>query len=114
MQGAGTIPMEARMKIHDERDRYLTRDKVLKLLSDDEIARVSTAESGAHLDPGAEYLELEALERGVQRAVGSDMPMGGVLPRKSVHEETWGRILRELARAQVALPHSGGRTDSSS
>lgn len=53
---------------HDDRDRYLTRERVLNLLSDDEIARVSTAESGPRLEYGEECLDLEALERGVQRA----------------------------------------------
>jgi hypothetical protein len=100
------------MKTQDERTRYVTRDSVLKLLSDDEVARVSTAESSAQLEPGAEYLDLEALDGGVRRALGSDTPMGRILPRKAVQEETWGRILRELARDEVAIPHSGGRTDS--
>ena len=31
---------------------YLTRDGVMKLLSDDEAASVSNAESAAHLDEG--------------------------------------------------------------
>lgn len=85
------------MTTHDERTRYLIRDKVLKRLSDEEIARVSTAESAARLEPGAEYFDLEALERGVQRALGSGTPMGRILPRQAVQEGTWTRILRELA-----------------
>jgi hypothetical protein len=97
----------------EERIRYLTRDRILKLLSDDEIAAVSTAESATGLEPGAEYLDLEAIERGVRRAFGRDAPMGSVLPRKAVQEETWSKILRELAGASIAVPHSGGRTDSS-
>jgi hypothetical protein len=94
-------PLEATMTKQDERTRYLIRDKLLKLLSDDEIARVSTAESADRLEPGAEYLDLEALDQGVRRALGSDTPMGRILPRKAVQEETWGRILSELDRAEV-------------
>lgn len=101
------------MKEHDDRNRYLTRDRVLNLISDDEIARVSTAESGPRLENGEEYLDLEALERGVQRAFSPDTPMDRVLPRKAVGEQTWGKILRELAGAQVSAPPSGGRTDDS-
>jgi hypothetical protein len=72
----------------DERKRFLTRDRVLKLLSDDEIARVRTAESAPRLDDGEEYLDLEALAQGVCRAPRADTLMGRVLPRKAVQEET--------------------------
>lgn len=96
----------------DERSRYLTRDRVLKLLSDEEVARVSTAESAARLEQGEEYLDLEALESGVHRAF-ENTPMGRILPKKAVREETWAKILRELAGGKIAAPHSGGRTDSS-
>jgi hypothetical protein len=101
------------MKSNDERNRYLTRERVLNLVSDDEIARVSMAESAPRLDNGEQYLDLDALEQGVQRAFGSNTPMGRVLPRKAVGESTWCKILRELAGARVAPPPSGGRTDSS-
>jgi hypothetical protein len=37
-------------------------------LSNDEIAKASTAESASVLTEGAEYLDLEHLNRGVQRA----------------------------------------------
>lgn len=96
----------------DERTRYLTRDRVLKLLSDDEVASVSTAESAAQLEPGEEYLDLEALDGGVHRDFGPNTSMGNILPKKAVREETWARILRELAGAEIATPHSGGRTNS--
>jgi hypothetical protein len=95
----------------DELNRYLTRDKVLKLLSDDEIARVSTAESAPRLGDGDEYLDLEALDQGVRRAPRADTLMGRVLPRKAVQEETWSKILRELAGAAIASPPSGGEVN---
>ena len=81
----------------DARTEYVTRDSVLKLLSDDEVGKVSTAETAVHLTAGDEYLDLEQLERGVQRAGEKATPMGRVLPRKSVHAGTWSKILTLLA-----------------
>jgi hypothetical protein len=76
-----------------EKNDYVTRESVLKLLSHDEVAKVSTAEAADHLSAGDEYLDLEHLEHGVQRAGGTPTPMGHVLPRKAVHENTWTKIL---------------------
>jgi hypothetical protein len=56
---------------NDKRPEYLSRDSMMKLLSDDEVARVSTAETAAHFSDGDEYLDLEQFDRGVQRAPGS-------------------------------------------
>jgi hypothetical protein len=72
---------------------YLTRDGVLKLLSDDEAASVSNAESAEELAEGDEYLDLEHLDEGVRKADGLIVIMGRVLPRKAVHEITWSKIL---------------------
>ncbi len=81
-----------------ERRGQLTRDSVLKLLSDEENARVSTSEAAPRLTEGAEYLDLEHLDPGVQRAKASTAKaaMGHVLPRSAVSEETWGKILVQL------------------
>lgn len=80
-----------------ERTRYVTRDRILEMLSEDEIANVRAAESTARLGDGDEYLDLEALEQGVRRSPRTDTLMGRVLPRKAVQDETWNKILRELA-----------------
>jgi hypothetical protein len=84
----------------DERTEYVTRDSILKLLSDDEVAKVSTAETRALLD-GDEYLDLEQLDRGVQRAGGAVTPMGRVLPKNAVHASTWSKILTLLAAPRL-------------
>jgi hypothetical protein len=81
---------------NDKQSEYVSRNNILKLLSDDEVARVSTAETVAHLSDGDEYLDLEQLDRGVQRAPGRVTPMGRVLPRKAVQEDTWRKILTRL------------------
>jgi hypothetical protein len=82
----------------------LTRDSVLTLLSDDEVARVSTAESELRLWDGDEYVDLGRLNLGVLRAVGMTTLMGRVLPRKSVRETTWTKILALLAPAGTPSP----------
>lgn len=80
-----------------KRTDYLTRDSILKLLSDDEVASVSTAETAVNLSEGDEYLDLEQLDRGVQQANGAAPAMGRVLPKKAVHENTWSKLLTKLA-----------------
>ena len=81
----------------NRRTEYLARESILKFLSDDEVASVSTAETAARLVEGEEYLDLEKLDAGVQQALEKNVPMGRVLPRKAVPETTWRRILTQLA-----------------
>jgi hypothetical protein len=80
----------------DHRAQYVSRDSVLKLLSDEEVARVSTAETATRLVDGEEYLDLERLDLGIRRALGAHTPMGRVLPKKAVLETTWTKILAQL------------------
>jgi len=82
----------------DTRTETITRESVLKLLSDAEVASVSTAETADRLLDGEEYLDLQQLGRGVQRAVGANANMGRVLPRKAIHEATWSRVLTIVER----------------
>ncbi len=82
----------------DKRKEYVTRDTILRLLSDEEIARVSTAETATTLADGEEFIDLGAPEHGVRRA-GSAMvsPMGQVLPRKALLPHTWDQVVGLLA-----------------
>ena len=80
----------------DAQAENVTRESVLKLLSDAEVASVSTAEAAARLLEGEEYLDLELLDRGVQQATKSAAVMGHVLPRRAVHKDTWSKILKLL------------------
>ena len=76
----------------------VARDTILKLLSDEETARVSTAEAASGLSEGQEYLDLERLELGVLRAkASSKVEMGHIIPRSGVRDETWSKILSLLA-----------------
>jgi hypothetical protein len=76
----------------------LTRARVLELLEAGEFggANAVAAATDARLAKGDEYIDLEDLQAGVQRASGSPSPLRHVLPRKTIHEDTWRRILRQL------------------
>jgi hypothetical protein len=86
------------------RRQYLARAGLLELLSDEEVASVSTAETADHLTDGDEYVDLKHLEHGVQRAQARATmpPMGRVLPRKAVLETTWAKIVAQLAALERA------------
>ena len=91
----------------DKRRAYVTRDRIMKLLTDGEVGSVTTAETKANLLDGDEYLDLEQLDHGVQQATATKTPMGRVLPRKAVHEKTWIKILAQLMASGSALAHPG-------
>jgi hypothetical protein len=79
---------------NEKKAAYVKREKILELLSDEEVARVSDAETAVRLSEGDEYLDLERLERGIQQAGGLVPAMGRVLLRKSILDTTWGKIAR--------------------
>lgn len=85
----------------DKKTAYVTRDALLKLLSDDEVASVSSAETAAQLADGEEYLDLHNLDKGIRTAGGQSTHAGLLLPKKAVHAKTWAKIV-----AQLAAPHS--------
>jgi hypothetical protein len=82
-----------------KRTEYLTRENVMRLLSDAEVALVSTAETAPRLSNGDEYLDLEHLDVGVRRAFGLTPRTGRLLPRKAVHKDTWSKIVGQLPAA---------------
>jgi hypothetical protein len=84
------------------------RDGILNLLSDDEVASVSTAETAPRLLDGDEYIDLGQLEQGVRRAVGTTSPLGRVLARKAVHESTWSKIVTQLGAPPTSTGQPGG------
>ncbi|MDB4991189.1 MAG: hypothetical protein JWN04_6367 [Myxococcaceae bacterium] len=87
---------------NETRSAYVTREEILDLLSVEEVARVSTAETASSLGHGEEYLDMKDLGEGVKRSDGLLVPMGFVLPRSAVQGETWKKILAHLA-ARSAL-----------
>jgi len=69
------------------------RDQVLRLLSDEEVARATNAQADLRLADGDEYIDLAAPDNGVRSVHGAmQMTMGQVLPRKAVSAETWAKI----------------------
>ncbi len=83
----------------------VTRDQILSILSDDEAARINTAETAAQLSLDDEFIDLSQLEMGVKRA-GDLRPTEDVLSRKAVNEHTWLKVVTHLqarrAMTQVA------------
>jgi hypothetical protein len=76
----------------------LTREVILESLTDAEVAQVSRAEDAARLAEGDEYLDLGDPSAGVQRVQGTPrIAPGRALPRSSVSEATWAKIVGLLA-----------------
>ena len=75
---------------------YVARDSILKLLSEAELAQVSSAESGDALRAGDEYIDLEHLEHGVRKAPVAADATSRMLPRSAVSDETWQKTLAVL------------------
>ena len=91
------------MSTNANADGYLTRDAILKLLSDDEVARVSMREAGPPLLEGDEYVDLEHPYEGVRRMKATTrITMGEVLPRSMVEDATWSRVCARLVLPQAA------------
>jgi hypothetical protein len=79
---------------------HLAQELILTLILD---ARTAPAGTGAelHLLAGEEYLDLDALGRGVQRASEGMSTSGCVLARSAVPAPTWSAILTRLTRSRL-------------
>jgi len=85
-----------------QRTELLARDTVLKLLSDTESARVSSAEGTANLEDGVEYLDLEHTQAGIQVFQRATSPaMGTIVPRNAVSDATWSKIIAFVSSAKA-------------
>jgi len=74
---------------------FISRDNILKILNDEEAARVRLGSTAAQLANGDEFIDLTQIELGVQRA-GQSNALEDVLARKAVHENTWRKIVANL------------------
>jgi len=80
------------------KDTLLTRDVILNLLSEEEVERVSLAETRT-LEDGEYYVDLEHPEKGVLKVgIGEKPGSSRILPQSAVREETWSAIIRQLGR----------------
>ncbi len=75
-------------------DAAVTRDTILKLLTDEENAKVSTLEDNREIT--GEFIDLEKLEKGIQSDSGGSTD--NVLPKSAVSPETWSKIVAMLGR----------------
>jgi hypothetical protein len=74
-------------------NEYVTRDKILSLLTDEETAKVSNKEAAANLIAGDEYLDLARLDQGIQQAnATASVSTNDIIPRGAVSAATWTKI----------------------
>ena len=72
------------------RTQLVARENILKLLSDEEIVKASTAQSTSGLADRREYLDLENLDQSIQWVSGlSIVKMDRITSRNVVEPETW-------------------------
>jgi hypothetical protein len=90
----------------ETRTELVSRETILKMLSEDETGSVSSAETAVRLPKGNEYIDLLHLDRGVQKAGETDVVMGHILSRKSVHQATWTRIVAEVTAHDIPKIHA--------
>jgi hypothetical protein len=87
------------MNTNTQRNEYVTRDTIMKLLSDEEVARVSTLEAGPSLARGDQYVDLKRLNKGILHMEATTLlSMGDVLPRAAVADKTWMKICALLIK----------------
>jgi hypothetical protein len=91
---------------NSHRNRHLNRAAILKMLSDEDAGNVCNAESAGPLGDGDVYVDLTRLEQGVRRARGDTTPLGPVLPKKAVPENTWKSFVQQLAVLEGAARKS--------
>jgi len=86
------------MATDEKRKNLITRESILALLSDAEVAKVSRAEGSRSLIEGDEYVDLENLSAGVRQVHESSPPhTDHLLPRSAVSDSTWAKIVRAVA-----------------
>ncbi len=75
----------------------LTRESILKLLTDAEVAKISRAEGASRLIEGDEYVDLEDLSAGIQQVHANPRARAGhLVPKSAVSDATWTNIVRAL------------------
>ena len=83
---------------NDAKGKALTREAILMLLTDSEVAKVSRAEGSPQLIEGDYYVDLENPGAGVRQVhAASPVRPGSVLPRSAVSDATWAKVLRALS-----------------
>ncbi len=82
----------------DTKAGTITREAVLALLSDAEVARVSRAEDEPRLVEGDEYVDLEDPGAGVRQVHTKSVRPRKALPRSAVSDSTWAKVVAIVGR----------------
>jgi hypothetical protein len=82
----------------DLKKQMITREAILALLSDAEVAKVSRVEDAPRLIEGDEYVDLEQLATGVRQVHASSPRAAHMLPRSAVSEGTWAKVVAVVGR----------------
>ncbi|MCL2724208.1 MAG: hypothetical protein FWD69_07185 [Polyangiaceae bacterium] len=84
------------MGTSSNKGKYLAREAILELLTNDETAKVARAESEPLVE-GDEYIDLSNIAGGVHQVhAGATTPERSVLPRSAVSDKTWARIITRI------------------
>jgi hypothetical protein len=81
---------------NEQKNRLVTREALLSLLTDAEIAKVSRAESGPLVE-GDEYVDLDDPAAGIRQVHDKSPRPGRALPRSAVSDATWTKVIRALS-----------------
>ncbi len=91
------------------RTEYVTRKKIMVLLTDEETAKVSNTETASALIAGDEYLDLARIDQGIQQANSTaSVKANDIVPRGAVSAATWTKIKAEIEN------HEAGKRGSES
>jgi hypothetical protein len=75
----------------------ITRESILALLTDAEVAKISAAEGAPRIIEGDEYVDIEDLAAGVQQAHAVPRAKAShVITRSAVSDATWTKIVRAM------------------
>jgi hypothetical protein len=86
------------MTTHPKNDN-LTREAILNLLTDAEVAKVSRAEGEVRLVEGDHYVDLEDPSSGVHQVQAtSSIKASRALPQSAVSDATWAKIVHLVGR----------------
>jgi hypothetical protein len=82
----------------NNKKEYITRQEILDMLSDEEVTKVAIEEEPSHFFEGDEYIDLENLEKGVQKfSAALKKNSNNILAHGAVSDETWGKIIEKLS-----------------
>jgi len=99
---------------HADESTPASEDKTLhtrlNMLGADEIARLLVLESGARLEQGGTYLDLDDLGRGPFKAIGSHVvgERDRYVAKREVDYELWNRLVGQGREAAVERPTTVG------